>query len=78
MAEDGGASAPSEQERLLALQMFSRGSGPGFLAGIDHQRLVDGRTCDHRGLLAGESLGAREVRGKRCIAVRVEGDHRAR
>ena len=42
--------------------MFSRGSGPGFLAGIDHQRLVEGKTCDHRGLLAGESLGT--VRGR--------------
>ncbi len=65
--------APSEDERLAALQMYSRGSGPGFLAGIDHQRLVDGRTCDHRGLLAGESLGARDVRGKRWIAVRAKG-----
>ena len=73
VAGDGGAGAPSEEERLLALQMYSRGSGPGFLAGIDHQRLVDGRTCDHRGLLTGESLGARDARGKRCIAVRVKG-----
>ena len=71
--ESAGVEAPTEEERLLALQMYSRGSGPGFLAGIDHQRLVDGRTCDHRGLLAGESLGARDVRGKRYIAVRAKG-----
>ncbi len=65
--------APSEDERRAALQMFSRGSGPGFLAGVDHQRFVDGRTCDHHGLLAGESLGARSARGKRLVAVRAKG-----
>ena len=70
---NGATAAPTEDERLAALQMYSRGSGPGFLAGIDHQRLVDGRTCDHRGLLTGESLGARDVRGKRHIAVAVKG-----
>jgi putative protease len=70
-ALDGGAHrAPSDDERRTALQMYSRGSGPGFLAGVDHQRLVDGRTCDHRGLLVGESLGARDSRGKRFVVVR--------
>lgn len=57
-------------ERARALQMFSRGSGPGFLAGIHHQRLVEGRACDHRGLLAGEVLGTRSSRGRPCLAVR--------
>jgi len=57
----GQDAASAEGDRQAALQMFSRGSGPGFLAGIDHQRLVEGKTCDHRGLLAGESLGT--VRG---------------
>ncbi|HEY2515929.1 MAG TPA: peptidase U32 family protein, partial [Polyangiaceae bacterium] len=64
------AEAPNDEERRAALQMFSRGSGPGFLAGVDHQRLVDGRTCDHRGIGVGESLGVRPFRGKTCIAVR--------
>ncbi len=58
-----------DEERTTALQMYSRGSGPGFLRGVDHQRLVEGRTCDHRGLLAGEARGVRVVRGKRCIAI---------
>jgi putative protease len=40
-----------------ALQAYSRGSGPGFLAGIDHQRLVEGSTCDHRGLEVGICRG---------------------
>jgi putative protease len=65
-------SARAEEERRAALQMFSRGSGAGFLEGVDHQRLVDGRTCDHHGLLAGESLGIRQARGKRLIAVRAK------
>jgi putative protease len=64
-----GCSGPTEEERLSALQMYTRGSGPGFLEGVDHQRLVDGRTCDHRGLLAGSSRGVRVVRGKRCVAL---------
>ena len=68
-----GAPGPTEEDRATALQMFTRGSGPGFLPGVDHQRLVDGRTCDHRGLLAGSSRGLRSVRGKRCLALRTEG-----
>ncbi|MGO8996928.1 MAG: DUF3656 domain-containing U32 family peptidase [Polyangiaceae bacterium] len=68
----GGGDAPSEDQRRAALQMFSRGSGPGFLAGVDHQRLVDGRTCDHHGLLAGESIGLRSARGKPALAVRAK------
>ncbi len=64
-----GRPGPTEEERATALQMYTRGSGPGFLDGVDHQRLVDGRTCDHRGLLAGSSRGVRSVRGKRCVAM---------
>jgi putative protease len=64
-----GRAGPSEEDRATALQMFTRGSGPGFLRGVDHQRLVDGRTCDHRGLLAGSSRGVKTVAGKRCVAL---------
>ncbi|HEY8090115.1 MAG TPA: DUF3656 domain-containing protein [Polyangiaceae bacterium] len=59
-----------EEERRAALQTFTRGSGPGFLAGVDHQRLVEGRACDHRGLEVGTSQGVRRVKGKAWIAVR--------
>lgn len=52
-AAAGQGPPPSPEARARALQTFTRGSGPGFLAGIDHQRLVDGRTCDHRGLALG-------------------------
>lgn len=69
--DDALAALPSDlaAARARALQTFSRGSGPGFLAGIDHQRLVEGRACDHRGLLAGELLGVRG--GPPCLAVRL-------
>lgn len=58
--------------REAALQMYSRGSGPGFLAGIDHQRLVEGRACDHRGLHVGDCLGALRHRGRGHLRVRLE------
>ncbi|MDP3276913.1 MAG: U32 family peptidase [Deltaproteobacteria bacterium] len=47
-----GAGEPSAATQLRddALQTFSRGSGQGFFNGVDHQRLVEGRGCDHRGL----------------------------
>lgn len=44
-----------------ALQTYSRGSGPGFLAGVDHQRLVEGNACDHRGVLAGTLNAVRHL-----------------
>ncbi|MBX7192350.1 MAG: U32 family peptidase [Sandaracinaceae bacterium] len=49
--------------RRDALQTYSRGSGLGFLRGVDHQSLVEARGCDHRGLHVG-TLGtiAREAR----------------
>jgi U32 family peptidase len=34
-------------------QGFSRGLTPGFLEGVDHQRLVQGRSPKHRGALVG-------------------------
>src|SRR5580693_2815649 len=72
MEASGTRAGPSEEDRRDALQMFSRGSGPGFLAGVDHQRLVDGRTCDHHGLLAGACAGARTTGGKSVVAVKLE------
>jgi putative protease len=62
---------PSEDLRETALSTFTRGSGPGFLAGVDHQRLVDGRTCDHRGLEVGVAIGALAVRGREHVRLQV-------
>jgi putative protease len=42
----------SEDLRDLTI-VYSRGFGDGFLAGSDHQSLVDGRTPRHRGLFLG-------------------------
>ena len=68
--------APAERDlgvtRALALQAYSRGSGPGFLGGVDHQALVEARSCDHRGLLVGEALEVRRVRGRSWIELRLE------
>jgi U32 family peptidase len=42
---------------------FSRGGGAGFLRGTNHQQLVDGETCDHRGVWLGV-INAVESRGR--------------
>jgi putative protease len=57
--------APTREARERALVTYSRGSGSGFLEGVDHQRLVEGRACDHRGLLLG-TLGATITTGGRA------------
>ena len=62
--------APEARAREVALQMFSRGSGPGFLAGVDHQRLVDGQTCDHRGTRVGTSGAVVHDRGRAWVELR--------
>ena len=65
-----------EDERRLAEDMrdlslaYSRGFGDGFLAGSDHQTLVDGRAPKHRGILLGQVA---EIRGD---TVRVRPPHR--
>ncbi|MFT3773404.1 MAG: DUF3656 domain-containing protein [Minicystis sp.] len=74
LAAAGEGEGPSEDDRRAALQMYSRGSGPGFLAGVDHQRLVEGRACDHRGVLTGVLTGVQRVRGKPHLAVRAEAE----
>lgn len=57
--------------RDAAQQAFSRGSGPGFLAGVDHQHLVEGRACDHRGLLVGSLARVERLRGRDYLHVRL-------
>jgi U32 family peptidase len=67
----GAASAPDASAKRRAIQTYSRGSGPGFLAGIDHQRLVEARSCDHRGLQVGQALGTEDRAGRRWLVVNV-------
>ncbi len=68
----GQGSAPSDRDREAALQTFTRGSGPGFLRGVDHQRLVEGRACDHRGLLVGDAIGTVKQGKKQWIRARLQ------
>ncbi len=63
---------PGEAQRARALATFTRGSGPGFLGGIDHQRLVEGRACDHRGIELGRALGLTRERGKTYLRLALE------
>lgn len=59
----GGAPTRTlETRRELALQAYSRGSGSGFLGGTDHQRLVEGHSCAHRGIELGDVLATRPHR----------------
>ncbi len=50
-AVDAGAADEGARARLAVA--FSRGGSPGFLGGIDHQHLVEGRFPRHRGLALG-------------------------
>jgi len=52
-----------------AIQSYSRGSGPGFLSGVNHQALVEGRSCDHRGLEVGQALGREQRAGRSWLLV---------
>jgi putative protease len=55
--------------RRAALQMYSRGSGPGFLKGVDHQRLVEARHCDHVGVQIGQVVALEYARGRALATV---------
>lgn len=70
----GAGAGPTEEERRDALQTFTRGSGPGFFLGVDHQRLVEGRSCDHRGLLVGTLRQVERARGRAWLVVKLESE----
>ncbi len=53
---------PTPQQQAELAQAFSRGSGPGFLGGVDHQALVPGRFPKHRGVRIGRAT-RRTARG---------------
>jgi putative protease len=55
--------------RREALLTFSRGSDTGFLRGVDHQRLVEGKTCEHRGVVAGVVDAVLRERNRRSLRV---------
>lgn len=49
----GLPSSLTAQDTLQLEQVFSRGLGPWFMTGTDHQAVVKGRTPRHRGVLVG-------------------------
>jgi U32 family peptidase len=73
-AAAGEIAAPGDGERRAALQTFTRGSGPGFLRGVDHQRLVEGRACDHRGLEVGELRAVEHRKGRTTFVLALRED----
>lgn len=64
-----GQARDLEAWRSTAALTYSRGFGPGFLAGVDHQRLVDGKTNEHRGVLLGEVLGRKHHTGRSLLEI---------
>ena len=52
-AWEGRPTRPAPRQRLLLEQVYSRGLGDFFLAGVNHQRVVQGRAPRHRGVLVG-------------------------
>ncbi len=63
----------SRQGQLDLAQSFSRGFAPGFLAGVDHQRLVHGRFPKARGVRLGTVSG----HTRRGVIVLLDADHDA-
>ena len=53
----GRGTGPTFGDREASAQAFSRGTSLGFLEGTNHQQLVDGTTCDHIGVPAGQCTG---------------------
>ncbi|WP_394827642.1 DUF3656 domain-containing protein [Pendulispora albinea] len=70
----GASAGPTDEDRNDALQTFTRGSGVGFFRGVDHQRLVEGRSCDHRGLLVGHLERVERARGRAWLCIRAEAE----
>jgi putative protease len=50
----GRAHAVTAEERLRLEQVYSRGLGPFFMTGTNHQAVVKGRDTRHRGVLIGQ------------------------
>lgn len=59
-----------EQLAATARDVFSRGASEGFLGGVNHQILVDGRTRAHRGPRAGDVLSVERNAGGLVIVLR--------
>lgn len=63
----------ARQERLDLQQSFSRGFTPGFLDGVNHQRLVNGRFPKSRGVCVGTVVG----HTAQAVFIELAPEHRA-
>ena len=63
------AEPPDRATQERAIQSYSRGSGPGFMHGVDHQRLVEARSCDHRGLEVGQAEQREQRAGRSWLCL---------
>jgi putative protease len=70
LGEREGEQPHFRELRSSALQTYSRGSGTGFLEGVDHQRVVEGRSCDHRGTAVGVCGGTTRLDGRDLLVLR--------
>lgn len=70
-AWEGNALALSAAEELAIEQVYSRGLGPFFLTGTNHQAVVEGRLPRHRGVRLGTVVQA----GARSVRIRPEAAH---
>lgn len=71
-AWEGLPHAVSDLDQLRLEQVYSRGMGPHFLTGTNHQLVVDGRAPRHRGVQMGEVIRA----GRDEVLVQPSGAHR--
>lgn len=68
----GRPSSLSAEDELNLEQIYSRGLGPFFLTGTDHQAVVRGRAPRHRGVLIGRVISA----GRDSVTVEPSSAHR--
>jgi len=61
----------SQEEELQLAQVYSRGLGPHFLRGTNHQTVVPGRSPRHRGVLMGRVTEVQDD----CVVVKPEQSH---
>jgi putative protease len=55
--DDAWAGRTPQVDKLTLEQVYSRGLGPYFLTGTNHQAVVNGRAPRHRGVLMGRVIG---------------------
>ena len=72
-ARESRAFSLSRQEQLDLAQSFSRGFTPGFLEGVNHQRLVHGRFPKSRGVRVGTVI----ERTGRGVLVELDAEHQS-